>query len=119
MCRRADVSAQFYGPWSMYNGFRLAYEWALTDRLLFASDWPVTTPKESVAGLRDFNEFAALRYLPAVPEEVFRGDDPSGRPEDSWAGVRVAAPERSWAASRLTDAIPRLRPTFDTIFRPM
>jgi predicted TIM-barrel fold metal-dependent hydrolase len=69
----ADSSAQFYRPWSMYNGLRLAYEWAVTDKLLFASDWPVTTPEESIAGLRGFNEFARRHHLPEVPGDVFEG----------------------------------------------
>jgi predicted TIM-barrel fold metal-dependent hydrolase len=69
----ADTSAQFYRPWSMYNGIRLAYEWAITDKLLLASDWPVTTPQESIAGLRGFNQFARKHHLPEVPDEVFEG----------------------------------------------
>ena len=67
----ADVSAQFYRPWSMYNGFRLAYEWRVMNKLLFASDWPVTTPEESIGGLRRFNDFASAHHLPEVPVEEF------------------------------------------------
>jgi hypothetical protein len=68
-----DCSAQFYRPWSQYNGFRLAYEWDITDKILFASDWPVTTPAETIAGLKDFNGFAREHHLPEVPQEVFDG----------------------------------------------
>ena len=67
------MSAQFYRPWSIYNGFRLVYEWAVTGKLLFASDWFVNTPEESIARLRDFNEFAARHHLPEIPDEVFEG----------------------------------------------
>ena len=69
----ADCSAQFSRPWSQYNGFRLAYEWDVTDKLLFASDWPVTTPAETMDGLRRFNELARRHNLPEVPDEVFEG----------------------------------------------
>ena len=44
----ADVSGQFYRPWQMYNGMRLAFEWDVMHKLLFASDWPLTTPQETI-----------------------------------------------------------------------
>ena len=43
----ADVSGQFYRPWQMYNGMRLAHEWGVTRKLLFASDWPLSTPRRT------------------------------------------------------------------------
>ena len=67
----ADVSGQFYRPWQMYNGMRLAYEWSVMHKLLFASDWPLTTPQETIDSLRSFNEFARRYSLPEVPSESF------------------------------------------------
>ena len=49
----ADVSGQFYRPWQMYNGMRLAFEWDVMHKLLFASDWPLTTPQETIDHLID------------------------------------------------------------------
>ncbi|UCH63379.1 MAG: tandem-95 repeat protein, partial [Fidelibacterota bacterium] len=46
----ADVSARFYRPWSFYNGMRYAYEWAVVDKLLFGTDYPVSTPEENFNG---------------------------------------------------------------------
>ena len=69
----ADVSAQFYRPWSFYTGFRLAWEWRVTDKLLFATDWPVTTPEETLRELRNFNNFTRRHNLPEVPNEMFEG----------------------------------------------
>jgi hypothetical protein len=69
----ADVSAQFYRPWSMYQGFRLAWEWSVFEKLLYASDWPVTDPDEAIAGLRNFNRFAKEHHLPEVPDEALEG----------------------------------------------
>ena len=70
----ADVSGQFYRPWaSMYGGIRLAYEWGVTHKLLFASDWPLSTPEENIDAFRDFNRFAQKHHLPEVPEEVLEG----------------------------------------------
>ena len=65
----ADVSGLLYRPWSTYNALRLAYEWDVTHKLLFASDWPVTTPSETMDYLRGFNGFARKHHLPEVSEE--------------------------------------------------
>ena len=69
----ADISARFYRPWSFYNGMRYAYEWAVMDKLLFGSDYPVTTPQEEMDGLRGLNDFAREHHLPGVPQELMEG----------------------------------------------
>ena len=69
----ADVSGQFYRPWQFYNGMRLAYEWSVMHKLLFASDWPLTTPQETIDSLRGFNDFARRHSLPEVPLEQLEG----------------------------------------------
>ena len=66
----ADVSGQFYRPWQMYNGLRLAYEWSVMHKLLFASDWPLTTPQETIDSLNGFKDFARRHSLPEVPMEM-------------------------------------------------
>ena len=65
----ADVSAQFHRPYSFWLGMRLFYEWACTQKILFASDWPVTNPSESISGLRNLPKFARDHNLPEIPEE--------------------------------------------------
>jgi predicted TIM-barrel fold metal-dependent hydrolase len=47
----ADVSAQFYRPWSQYQALRLATEWGVLEKLLLGSDYPVATPRETIDGL--------------------------------------------------------------------
>ena len=69
----ADVSGQLYRPWSMYNGYRLAYEWGVMDKLLFASDWPLTKAQECIESLRGFNRFARDHRLPEVPDDALEG----------------------------------------------
>ena len=69
----ADVSGQFYRPWQMYNGMRLAFEWSVMHKLLFASDWPLTTPQETIDNLRGFNDFSQRHHLPEVPLELLEG----------------------------------------------
>ncbi len=69
----ADVSGQFYRPWQNYNGMRLAYEWGVLHKLLFASDWPLTSPQETIDSLRNFNDFARHHHLPEIPPEPLEG----------------------------------------------
>ncbi|MBI4304952.1 MAG: amidohydrolase family protein, partial [Chloroflexi bacterium] len=54
----ADVSAQFYRPYSFWQGMRLFHEWGVTGKILFASDWPVTKPQDNIDGLRGLAKFA-------------------------------------------------------------
>jgi len=64
----ADISAQFYRPWSYYNAFRLAYEWGAMGKLLFGSDLPIATPKETMDALWRVNDITTGTHLPRVPE---------------------------------------------------
>jgi len=68
-----DVSGQFYRPWYMYNALISAYEWRVMEKILFASDWPVSTPSENLAVFRNFNEFARKHHLPEVPDDALDG----------------------------------------------
>jgi predicted TIM-barrel fold metal-dependent hydrolase len=69
----ADVSAQFYRPWSFWNGMQLFYEWGVTQKILFASDWPVTVPQDNIDGLRNLSKFAKDHHLPVIPEDEIEG----------------------------------------------
>ena len=69
----ADVSAQFYRPWSFWEGMRKFHEWGATDKILFASDWPVTRPQDNIDALRGLNRFAADHHLPGIPEDEIEG----------------------------------------------
>lgn len=63
----ADISALHYRPWQFYNGLMLAWEYGVSHKLLFGSDYPFTTPDESIRGLRAVNFMPAL---PKIPDEV-------------------------------------------------
>jgi predicted TIM-barrel fold metal-dependent hydrolase len=64
----ADISAQFYRPWSYYNAFRLATEWGALGKLLFGSDLPIATPAETMEALGRVNDVTIGTNLPRVPE---------------------------------------------------
>jgi predicted TIM-barrel fold metal-dependent hydrolase len=62
-----DISANFYRPWSYYNELRLATEWAVLDKLLLGSDFPVATPQETIDSLSTVNDIIQGTNLPPVP----------------------------------------------------
>ena len=74
----ADISATFYRPWSLYDGLRVATEWNVFEKILFGSDFPIATPAETAAGLRDVNAPIVGTGLPPVPleriEEIIERD---------------------------------------------
>ena len=41
----------------------------MLSKLLFASDFPVTTPAETVDFLRGLNDYARRHHLPELPED--------------------------------------------------
>lgn len=66
----ADISALYYRPWQFYNGLISALEYGVLDKLLFGSDFPFTTPEDSMQGLKRVNEVAGTSGLPRVPEDA-------------------------------------------------
>jgi len=64
----ADISANFYRPWSCYNAFLHATEWGVLHKLLFGSDFPIAMPRETMDALRRVNDVVAGTNLPRVPD---------------------------------------------------
>ena len=64
----SDISALFYRPWQYYNSLVLAAEYRVMDKLLLGSDYPVTTPQDTIDGLRKINNVTQGTGLPKVPE---------------------------------------------------
>ena len=67
-----ELSGNFYRPWDLYQALLTAMDWGQTHKILFGSDWPITTPRETMDGLRDLNRFAKTG-LPRIPDEVIDG----------------------------------------------
>jgi predicted TIM-barrel fold metal-dependent hydrolase len=63
----ADISGNFYRPWSYWNAFRLATEWSVLHKMLFASDFPIATPQETMDALWRVNDVTKGTSLPEVP----------------------------------------------------
>lgn len=66
----ADISATFYRPYSFWEQMVKAAEWNVTDKILFGTDYPITTVEESLHGLRHVNDIVEGTKLPRISEEV-------------------------------------------------
>lgn len=65
----ADVSAIYTRPWMVYEGLLMATEWGVMHKLLFGSDFPVTTPQFAMERLRAVNEIVEGTQLPRISLE--------------------------------------------------
>ena len=64
-----ELSGNFYRPWFFYQALLFALNWGQTHKILFGSDWPITTPRETIEGLNKVNQFAKSG-LPEIPQAV-------------------------------------------------
>ncbi|MBB5035365.1 amidohydrolase family protein [Prosthecobacter vanneervenii] len=62
----ADVSALHYRPWQLYNSLMLAQEYGVWHKLLFGTDFPFTTVKASIDGIRQLNDMLEGTKLPRL-----------------------------------------------------
>lgn len=69
----ADISALYYRPWQFYNMLVLAMEYKVTHKMFFGTDFPVTTPLQSIAGIKDICRFWQGSTLPVIPDEILDG----------------------------------------------
>jgi predicted TIM-barrel fold metal-dependent hydrolase len=66
----ADLSGNFYRPFSFWEQLVKASEWNVLSKILFATDVPITTVEETIAALRGVNRLVEGTPLPRVPEEA-------------------------------------------------
>jgi len=65
----SDISAVHYRPWQFYNALITAKEYGVLNKLLFASDYPFTTPDATIESLRNLNHMVAGTNLPRLSVE--------------------------------------------------
>lgn len=63
----ADISALIYRPWQLFHSLMLVHEYNVWDKILFGTDYPVTTVAETVAGLRSLVDVRIDRF--SLPSE--------------------------------------------------
>jgi predicted TIM-barrel fold metal-dependent hydrolase len=66
----ADVSGLVTRRWLLYNALVAAIEYRVTDKLLFGTDWPFFTARDTIDGLRSVTGAAFGSGLPAIEEDV-------------------------------------------------
>ncbi len=66
----ADVSALYYRPLQLYHSLMLVQEYGVWDKVLFGTDYPFTTVKGTVEGLRNLNRMVEGTALPRLDEEA-------------------------------------------------
>ncbi len=66
----ADISGTFYRPFSFWEQMVKAAEWNVLDKVLFGTDYPITTVAETLDHLRRVNEIVEGTKLPRVPAEA-------------------------------------------------
>ncbi|MDQ3657150.1 MAG: amidohydrolase family protein [Chloroflexota bacterium] len=66
----ADISGCVLRPWGLYGAMTAALEWGVLDRLLFGSDYPASTPEETMRLLRAVNDAHPGGGAPRIPEEA-------------------------------------------------
>jgi uncharacterized protein len=65
----SDISALHYRPWQYYNALILAKEYGVLKKLFLGSDYPVTTPAQTIEGLRRSNDVAQGTAMPRLSED--------------------------------------------------
>jgi len=68
-----DISAMVERPWFVYNAIVAAIEYGVTDKLLFASDYPWYTPDETRDALYALTEIPKGTGLPRLSMDVLEG----------------------------------------------
>jgi len=65
----SDLSALYYRSWQYYNALVLAKEYGVLHKLFLGSDYPVTTPQQTMDGLRNVNALAAGTSMPIISSD--------------------------------------------------
>lgn len=63
-----DISGCVLRPWGFYQAMAAALEWGVVGKILFASDFPASTPEETLAKLRGVNDAWPGGGAPRLPE---------------------------------------------------
>src|SRR5262245_59032884 len=82
----ADVSALVSRRWLLYNALVAAAEYRVTHKLLFGTDFPFFSARQTIDGLRSVTGAAFGKELPAIEEQVV--EDIVNRPALELLGIR-------------------------------
>jgi hypothetical protein len=68
----ADVSRLMQRPWEAYQALLSAYQYGVTDKLLFASGFPFSSAAQAIEALYSINRLVHETNLPTIPREELR-----------------------------------------------
>lgn len=66
----ADISCLWPRPWQYYNALVLAQEYGVISQVVFGSDFPFGTPKETIDSLLELNRMVEGTNLPRIRDET-------------------------------------------------
>jgi predicted TIM-barrel fold metal-dependent hydrolase len=66
----ADLSDISSRPWQLYNALLTAVQQNVTDSLLLGSDFPFSTPEQTIYNLYSVNHFTKGTVMPTIPRHV-------------------------------------------------
>ncbi|MXY50741.1 MAG: amidohydrolase [Gemmatimonadetes bacterium] len=69
----ADISGLHYRPFQLYHSLMLVQEYGVWNKLLFGTDYPVTTVDDTLRDLRGLNAMLEGTSLPRLDEEEMEG----------------------------------------------
>ena len=95
----ADTAGLVTRPWQLFQALLGATSMGVTEKLLFASGWPVETPAKAIETIYSVNRFSHGTQLPSIPRTLLHGiierDVPTVLGIPVSAGGGSAAPEAS------------------------
>jgi len=68
-----DMSALGGRPWQFYNAMVLAMEYGVTDKVLFGSDYPFFSTKETMDLFWKINDVAEGTNMPRISDDIIEG----------------------------------------------
>jgi len=69
----ATTAGVAFRPWELLQTLQLCRDYAVEDRVLFASGFPFDTPARAIEAIYSVNSMVAASSLPAIPRSVLRG----------------------------------------------
>jgi len=69
----ADISALYYRPYQFYQALKLAEEYGCDHKILFGTDYPMTTYASTIQGLKDLETYIERYNLPPLREGLIDG----------------------------------------------
>jgi hypothetical protein len=66
----SDISCLWPRPWQLYNALVLAQEYGVIGQIVFGSDFPFGTARETIASLQSLNHMVEGTNLPRIRDET-------------------------------------------------